>query len=143
MGLILSGNTGENKQGRFEGANYSTIEYLLSGLPVISTPNQGGRNYWLNSENSVQCEPNIDAVYDAYLEVIDKLESGYFNPKKIRAGVISEIIKMRENLNKEVSLILVENGVKNEYNDLFSRAYWHKFVDYSKSPSDGVSFLNL
>ena len=40
VGLILSGNTGENQQVLCEGANYSSSEYLLCGLPVVSTESQ-------------------------------------------------------------------------------------------------------
>lgn len=36
-----------------EGAMGTSMEYLLCGLPVITTPNYGGRNYFLKSTNSI------------------------------------------------------------------------------------------
>ena len=142
MGLILSGNTGENQQGRYEGANYSSMEYLLCGLPVLTTPNQGGRNFWLNNDNSVIAEPNLDSVFSAYKDILNKIESGDFNGENIRDQNIAKMKLMRNNMNKEIDKILIENGINYEFKDIFSRAYWHKFVDYTKSPSDAVAFIN-
>ncbi len=32
-----------------EGAMFAAVEYLLCGLPVVSTPSQGGRDVWFDS----------------------------------------------------------------------------------------------
>ena len=39
-----------------EGSCYSSSEYLLSGLPVISVNCSGGREYWYTNENSIICK---------------------------------------------------------------------------------------
>ena len=41
VGLILSA---------FEGNNKASIEYLLSGLPVVSTPSKGGRDVFFDPD---------------------------------------------------------------------------------------------
>ena len=46
----------------YEGANYSSSEYLLCGLPVVSTESSGGRDYWFDDYNSIICKPNEDSV---------------------------------------------------------------------------------
>lgn len=55
-GLILS---------ETEGACFASSEYLLCGIPVVSTPEFGGRSVWYDSYNSIICDPDPDAVAEA------------------------------------------------------------------------------
>ncbi|MEM1195689.1 MAG: glycosyltransferase [Pseudomonadota bacterium] len=48
-----------------EGACYASSEYLLCGLPVISTPSEGGRDFWYNDDNSIIVEPDARAIKEA------------------------------------------------------------------------------
>lgn len=41
-----------------EGTCWAATEYLLCGLPVVSTPSRVGREVWLNSANCIIVEPN-------------------------------------------------------------------------------------
>jgi len=41
-----------------EGAMFSCTEYLLCGLPVVTTPNRGGRNRYLTPETSTTVAPD-------------------------------------------------------------------------------------
>ena len=50
---------------REEGACYSSSEYLLSGIPVVSTKSKGGRDIWYNEYNSILCEDTPTAVAQA------------------------------------------------------------------------------
>ena len=90
MGLILSGNTGENKQKLNEGANYSTGEYLLSGLPVVTTTSQGGREYWLNSKNSVTCSPSTDSLEESIKLCLGLLKKDIFRRNIIRKHLLKK-----------------------------------------------------
>jgi len=45
-----------------EGACYASGEYLLSGIPVVSTHSSGGRDLWYNEYNAIICEPTETAV---------------------------------------------------------------------------------
>ena len=58
-GLILSGT---------EGACYSVGEYLLSGIPVVSTPSEGGRDVWFNSETCIVVNDTPEAVAEGVRE---------------------------------------------------------------------------
>jgi glycosyltransferase involved in cell wall biosynthesis len=60
-GLILSGS---------EGANYATMEYLLCGVPVVTTRNIGGRNWWLSDDVAVYAEDTPRSVAAAVAETI-------------------------------------------------------------------------
>jgi glycosyltransferase involved in cell wall biosynthesis len=45
-----------------EGAMYSSIEYLLAGLPIVSTPSVGGRDFFFDPDYCVIVEPTPRAV---------------------------------------------------------------------------------
>lgn len=55
-GLILSER---------EGACFASSEYLLSGIPVVSTKSEGGRDYWYDDYNSIVCNPCANEVAEA------------------------------------------------------------------------------
>lgn len=55
-----------------EGAMYASIEYLLSGLPVVTTPNWGGRDVYFDSEYCITAEPDPRAVRDAVIALRDR-----------------------------------------------------------------------
>lgn len=48
-----------------EGAMFSCTEYLLCGLPVVTTPNRGGRNRYLTPETSTTVAPDPHAIRTA------------------------------------------------------------------------------
>ncbi|MGE0846589.1 MAG: glycosyltransferase [Flavobacteriaceae bacterium] len=56
VGLCLS---------REEGANYASMEYMLAGLPVVSTPSVGGREVYFDHEICTICDPTPEAVAEA------------------------------------------------------------------------------
>lgn len=58
-GLILS---------KKEGANFASAEYLLTGIPVVSTPSIGGRAEFFDSRHVKIVEPNAVAVEQAVAE---------------------------------------------------------------------------
>ena len=60
-GLILSAE---------EGACFASSEYLLCGVPVVSTSSKGGRDVWYNQYNSIVCAPDADEIAGAVEEFI-------------------------------------------------------------------------
>jgi hypothetical protein len=60
VGLCLS---------EIEGSNYASMEYLLAGLGVVSTPSMGGRDVYFDPEFCIMCEPKREAVRDAVAEL--------------------------------------------------------------------------
>lgn len=63
-----------------EGAMFSCTEYLLCGLPVVTTPNRGGRNRYLTPETSTTVAPDSQAIRKA----VDRYCQSPPNPYKIR-----------------------------------------------------------
>lgn len=89
VGVILS---------ELEGSCYSSGEYLLCGLPVVSTRCWGGRQHWYNSSNSIICDANESSVVQACHAALDKIKQGVFKPYEIRQGHIDEMNRQRTNL---------------------------------------------
>ena len=48
-----------------EGPMFASIEYLLAGLPVVSTPSRGGRQLFLENDYCVTVEPDPRSVAEA------------------------------------------------------------------------------
>lgn len=48
-----------------EGAMFASMEYMLAGLPVVSTPSIGGRDVYFDDEYCVIVEPDARQIRDA------------------------------------------------------------------------------
>lgn len=89
VGLCLS---------RVEGGNYATTEYQLCGLPVVSTPSEGGRDVFLDPETSRIVEPDTRAVAAAVAE----LAARRFLPGEVRLRALA---RLREHRLRFISLV--------------------------------------
>ena len=79
-----------------EGACYSSSEFLLCGLPVVSTKSEGGRDYWYNEDNAIIVEPTEEAVLEAVSKCKKGLLSGQYDPALIRERHITESNRLRK-----------------------------------------------
>ena len=101
-GLILSAK---------EGANLASTEYLLCGIPVISTPSKGGRDEFFTTENSTIVPPEAAAVSQA-VQTWKELSP---EPAKIRNQTLKKINELRLEYCAYIArLIEQENGKKYE-----------------------------
>ncbi len=74
-----------------EGAMWACAEYLLCGLPVVTTPNHGGRNRYLDPAWSKTVPPNPKAIRQA----VESFITHPPNPQAIRSGVLTKIHRDR------------------------------------------------
>ena len=81
-----------------EGACFASSQYLLAGLPVISTRSQGGRDIWYNAFNSIMCENDEDSICNAHQLALQRLESGEFNARQIRELHLQQMDEHRNRL---------------------------------------------
>jgi FkbM family methyltransferase len=82
-GLILSA---------VEGGSYATTEYVLCGLPVVSTSSVGGRDCWLHPQYS----RIVPATSRAVAEAVAELKAAATNPWDIRDHAIKIICEQRQ-----------------------------------------------
>ena len=78
VGLCLS---------KVEGSTAATMEYMLAGLPVVTTPSIGGREIYFDHEYCTICEPNSVAVRDAVVA----MKARNIPREYIRARTLSKI----------------------------------------------------
>ncbi|MGA8261223.1 MAG: glycosyltransferase [Arenicellales bacterium] len=76
-----------------EGVCRASSEYLLCGIPVVSTPSKGGRDIWYDDYNAVIIEPNEAAVAAA----VEQLKRNPRDPQRIRARYLrqAEVFRRR------------------------------------------------
>lgn len=68
-----------------EGAMFSSIEYLLAGLPVVSTHNRGGRNHFFDGRFCRIVHPNADLVATAVEELIQlRLDPSFIRQETLK-----------------------------------------------------------
>lgn len=77
-----------------EGAMLASIEYLLSGVPVVTTPSNGGRDVFFNDFNSILCHPDPESVRKS----VQELRNRVINSQLIRDSAISIIHNHRARL---------------------------------------------
>lgn len=107
VGLCLS---------EMEGANLASIQYLLSGLAVVSTESQGGRDIFFESDYARIVKPDAQAVGDA----VDYLVRHAPPPDEIRGRTLEKIWNIRghfaELLTRELGHPAVDAGWWREFN---------------------------
>jgi glycosyltransferase involved in cell wall biosynthesis len=93
-----------------EGACFSSSEYLLCGLPVISTLSKGGRDIFYNNENSIICDANVESVLNSFNEVKNNIN--FFDKYKIRENHLIQMDYFRNILTEYVKDI-----IEDKYNE--------------------------
>jgi len=82
-----------------EGAMYACVQYLLAGLPVVTTPSVGGRDIFFDDEIAITAEPTPQAIGDAVREMIGRgLEAEYIRGKtlerlKVHRGYFVDLVQ--------------------------------------------------
>lgn len=84
-----------------EGGMLAATEYLLCGLPVVSTPSIGGRDVYYNSLNHILCDDTVSAVASA----VSSATSRDWDRVEIRHKAIERSKEFRYELAESVRLI--------------------------------------
>jgi len=107
-----------------EGAMYASIQYLLAGLPVVTTPNIGGRNEFFDAENSITVEADPEAVKRGVEEMIKRNS----DPKQIRRRTLERMKVHRERFISLVQEIYEREGINRSFSDEWSNIFFNKMV---------------
>ena len=125
-GLILSAA---------EGACYASSEYLLSGVPVVSTESNGGRDVWYDDYNAIVCPPDEDAIAAAMQEFV----SSPRDPHRIRAAHIEKAGFFRNNFTELLASTFDRFGVDDvDAATYFRDTFLHKL---KRSPKPDLEAL--
>lgn len=116
-GLILSA---------LEGANLASTEYLLCGIPVVSTPSKGGRDEFFTPENSTIVPPQAEAVAQA-VQNWKKLSP---EPAIIREQTLKKINELRLEYCAYIARLIKQGGGKKHEPKALMEKYF--------SPPDGI-----
>ncbi len=90
-----------------EGAMLSSIQYLLCGLPVVTTPSRGGRDVFFDAENSITVVDDAKAVAGGVQTIIARNS----DPWEIRAATIFRMNEHRARFIEFVDAWQKEQGV--------------------------------
>lgn len=126
VGLILSER---------EGACFASSEYLLCGIPVVSTFSKGGRDIWYNEDNSIQCPPDAEAIADA----VETLKSERVDPFHIRNMHIAQAALHRARFVKQLQNVFNRFGVV----DISAEAYFIEHYEHKMRRSYRPDFASI
>lgn len=82
-----------------EGAMYASVEYLLAGLPVVSTPNKGGRDEFSDPRFWLTVPDTAEAVRDGVFEMAGR----NVPPDIIRRSTLERMYEHRAKLRTIVA----------------------------------------
>jgi glycosyltransferase involved in cell wall biosynthesis len=115
VGLCLSAH---------EGASLSCVEYLLTGLPVVSTPSLGGRDVIFEAPWALICDETPEAVRDAVKTMIARNLNRYAT----RRAVVSRLTAYRAEWRQFIRRVCATMGNPegNEFPESFRqiRSHW-------------------
>ncbi|HVH74612.1 MAG TPA: glycosyltransferase [Stellaceae bacterium] len=111
-----------------EGAMWASMEYLLCGVPVVSTPSRGGRDVFFDPEYCMIVPPDPDAVAAAVTELIERS----IDPAIVRARTVTKIAGHRQRLVDFVDRAQIAAGEQPTGRDelrrlLRSRWHWYSY----------------
>lgn len=93
-----------------EGAMYSSVEYLLAGLPVVTTPSRGGRDYFLDPEFCITAPPDTRSIRDAVLALRERK----IPRSTVRNRTLAHIHAERERGRRQIEAVLAKSGIDPE-----------------------------
>jgi glycosyltransferase involved in cell wall biosynthesis len=89
-----------------EGAMLASCEYLLCGIPVVSTPSKGGRDEFFSPHNSIIVPPDPERVAKA----VQQWKAAPPDPAKIRAEVLRKITALRLEYCAYIARLIHQGG---------------------------------
>jgi glycosyltransferase involved in cell wall biosynthesis len=77
-----------------EGGMFASMEYLLAGLPIVSTPSRGGRDYFFDPDYCLIVPPDPRAIRDA----VEALKTRRIPAAAIRERTLEKVKRERHRL---------------------------------------------
>lgn len=105
-----------------EGAMFVSAEYLLCGLPIVSTANLGGRDGLFTAPYALTTEPNAQAVAAAVEWQIGQRH----DPLDIRHAVIEKMHRHRDTFVALVQAVYDAERLDRDFASEWAAVYTHK-----------------
>lgn len=127
-GLILSAE---------EGGCFASLEYLLCGLPVVTTPNIGGRDEFFDEDYVIWAEADSQSVAAA----VERAKCLPISAQEIRNRTLVKIQQHRENYIQLLNAIAREEGVERDFRKEWDSFFINK-MHINMSEADAVACLH-
>ncbi|MEZ5827639.1 MAG: glycosyltransferase [Hyphomicrobiales bacterium] len=111
-----------------EGAMFASMEYMLAGLPVVSTPSIGGRDHFFDPEYCLIVPPDPRQIRDAVAE----LRSREIPRDHIRSRTLAKIQPERLQLLALLDEILENNGAQLRFGTQWPESWPSKIVRWKR-----------
>lgn len=109
-----------------EGAMYASIEYLLAGLPIVSTPSTGGRDVFFDPDYCLVVPPDARAVRDAVAALIAR----NMPREVVRRRTLQRIEVHRARFVALMQSLLIEHGGPAGAWTHWPASYRHRWLDW-------------
>ncbi|NOS90164.1 MAG: glycosyltransferase family 4 protein [Methylococcaceae bacterium] len=110
VGLCLS---------HIEGSMFAAIEYLLAGLPIVSTPSFGGRDVFFDDAYVAIVEADPEAVRIGVQQMLDK----QLDPYEIRTETLRKMAVHRQRLVDLIVDIAAREGVEADRQSVYAHVF--------------------
>jgi len=107
-----------------EGAMFASIQYLLAGLPVVTTQSVGGRHVFFDDEVSITVDATPEAVSRGVKDMIDR----NLSPEFIRGRTIGRISTHRDEFIKLGEEIYKRENCDRQFKVDFEKLFTNKLV---------------
>lgn len=121
-----------------EGAMYASGQYLLSGLPVVSTKSLGGRDVFFDERYTIIVEATPQAVKHG----IEDLVNRHISPDFVRQNTLEKIKIHRQRFIDVVQSIFDSEGIERDFQDEWNTIFFDKLVK-TQSHIETLKRLNL
>ncbi len=116
-----------------EGACYSSSEFHLCGLPVLSIPSEGGRDVWYTDDNSIVFAKSPEGLRFALNEALRRLSTGEFDRQKIRLQHIHHANIFRSEFKRSLGKTFSLSGIFIDVDRYFESIFFHKMTKYGSA----------
>ena len=107
-----------------EGAMFASVQYMLAGLPVVTTPSLGGRDVFFDDEIAITVEPTPEAVANGVREMIGR----DLEPHYVRAKTVERVLSHRNRFIELVQKIYDGESVERDFADEFNKRFTNKLL---------------
>lgn len=122
-----------------EGAMYGSIQYLLAGLPIVSTKSRGGRDVFFDEDYVRIVEDHPAAI----AEGVGEMTQCAITPAEIRRRTLVKIQTHRHRLIELVNRIYQEENVQKDFAIEWPAVACNYFVDYSQTVPEIIERIEM